>query len=83
MIEFSQNRGFAMVDKWELSDAREFRTSWAINRQTGARRMSMLKPLFKYCLSNEWVTRNPARLIKSEWTRRRRKARRAEASLHR
>ena len=40
---------------------REFRTSWAINPQTGARRMSMLKPFFEYCVSNEWITRNPAR----------------------
>jgi site-specific recombinase XerD len=47
-----------MIDEWEPTDVREFRTSWAINPQTGARRMSMLEPFFEYCLSNEWITRN-------------------------
>jgi integrase len=65
LIEFSQARGYAMIDQWEPTDVREFRTSWAINPQTGARRMSMLKPFFEYCLSNEWITRNPARLVKN------------------
>ncbi len=65
MIEFSEKRGYAMIDEWEPTDVREFRTSWAINPQTGARRMSMLKPFFEYCLSNEWITRNPARLVKN------------------
>ena len=54
-----------MIDQWEPPDVREFRTSWAINPQTGARRMSMLKPFFEYCVANEWITRNPARLVKN------------------
>jgi hypothetical protein len=40
MIEFSEKRGYLMVDQWEPPDVREFRTSWAINPRTGARRMS-------------------------------------------
>jgi integrase len=54
-----------MIDQWEPTDVREFRTSWAINPQTGARRMSMLKPFFEYCVGNEWITRNPARMVKN------------------
>jgi integrase len=65
MIEFSEKRGYVMIDQWEPPDVREFRTSWAINPQTGARRMSMLKPFFEYCVANEWITRNPARLVKN------------------
>ena len=65
MVEFSEKRGYIMIDQWEPPDVREFRTSWAINPQTGARRMSMLKPFFKYCVTNEWITRNPARLVKN------------------
>ena len=54
-----------MIDQWEPTDVRDFRTSWAINPQTGARRMAMLKPFFEYCVANEWITRNPARLVKN------------------
>ena len=65
LIEFSDKRGYVMIDQWEPTDVREFRTSWAINPQTGARRMSMLKPFFEYCVANEWITRNPARAVKN------------------
>jgi integrase len=75
MIEFSAQRGYVMVDQWEPIDVRDFRTSWAINPRTGARRMAMLKPFFEYCLSNEWIKRNPARLVKNPRGR--------EASEHR
>ena len=63
--EFSTQRGYVMVDQWEPTDVRDFRTSWAINPQTGARRMAMLKPFFEYCVANEWLSRNPARLVKN------------------
>src|SRR6266853_1587554 len=63
--EFSASRGYVMIDQWETSDVREFRTSWAINPRTGARRMAMLKPFFEYCVSNEWMIRNPARAVKN------------------
>jgi hypothetical protein len=53
LIEFSQKRGYAMIDEWEPTDVREFRTPWAINPQTDARRVSMLKPFFEYCLTNK------------------------------
>ena len=63
--EFSTARGYVMIDQWEPTDVRDFRTSWAINPRTGARRMAMLKPFFEYCVSNEWITRNPARAVKN------------------
>jgi integrase len=63
--EFSIARGYVMIDQWETADVREFRTSWAINPRTGARRMAMLKPFFEYCLGNEWINRNPAKPVKN------------------
>ena len=63
--EFSEKRGYVRIDQWEPTDVREFRTSGAINPQTGARRMSMLKPFFEYCVGNEWITRNLAHIAQS------------------
>jgi len=62
---FSANRGYTLIDQWGPSDVRDFRSSWSISPQTAQRRMSMLKAFFEYCLSNEWVERNAARLIKN------------------
>jgi integrase len=63
--DFSTARGYVVISQWQTSDVREFRTSWAINPRTGARRMAMLKPFFEYCVSNEWIVRNPAKAVKN------------------
>lgn len=67
--EFSEQRGYVMIDQWGPSDVREFRSSWNVSPQTAPRRMSMVRAFFEYCLSNEWTERNPARLVKNPKSR--------------
>ena len=62
---FSAKRGFVMLDQWGPIDVREFRSSWTVSPQTAAKNMSTVKAFFEFCLSNEWVSRNPARLVKN------------------
>jgi integrase len=62
---FSEKRGYVMIDQWEPLDVREFRSSWNVAPGTAVRNMAMLKPFFEWCLNNEWITRNPARLVKN------------------
>ena len=64
-VEFSEKRGYVMMDQWEPSDVREFRTSWGVSPQTAGRNMSMVKPFFEYCVANKWLTGNPARMVKN------------------
>lgn len=63
--EFADARGFVMIDQWGPIDVREFRSSWAVKHQTAAKHMSTVKTFFEFCLSNEWIKRNPARLVKN------------------
>jgi integrase len=58
-----------MIDQWGPSDVREFRSSWNVSAQTAPRRMSMVRAFFEYCHSNEWIDRNPARLVKNPRSR--------------
>ena len=62
---FSDNRGFILLDQWGPSDVREFRSSWSVSPQTAAKNMSTAKAFFEFCFSNEWLPRNPARLVKN------------------
>jgi hypothetical protein len=64
-VEFSEKRGYVMMDQWEPSDVREFRTSWGVSPQTAGRNMSMVKPFFEYSVANKWLTSNPARMVKN------------------
>ncbi|MGB6946126.1 MAG: tyrosine-type recombinase/integrase [Bryobacteraceae bacterium] len=66
---FSEGRGYVMLDQWTPLDVREMRSSWKVAPQTAAKDMSTVKAFFEFCLANEWITRNPARLVKNQRTR--------------
>jgi len=63
---FSKNKGYALLDQWGPIDVREFRSSWSVSPQTATKNMSTVKTFFEFCLSNEWITRNPARLVRKQ-----------------
>lgn len=62
---FSAERGFVMIEQWKPIHVREFRASWSISPQSAAKNLSTVKTFFEFCLSNEWIQRNPARLVKN------------------
>jgi integrase len=66
---FSDSRGYVMLDQWSPLDVREMRSSWEVAPQTAAKNMSTVKTFFEFCLANEWIQRNPARLVKNRRTR--------------
>ena len=63
---YSDHRGFVMLDQWGPSDVREFRASWAVSPQTTVKNLSTVKSFFEFCVSNDWIPKNPARLIKNQ-----------------
>ena len=65
LIAFAADRGYVMLDQFGPNDIREFRASWSVSPQTAAKNLSTVKTFFEFCLPNEWITRNPARLVKN------------------
>jgi integrase len=61
----SAEKGYVLIDQWGPIDVREFRQSWEVSPITSAKNMSLVKAFFEFALSNEWITRNPARLVKT------------------
>jgi site-specific recombinase XerD len=66
LTTFSESRGYVMLDQLTPMDVREFRSSWSVSAQTATKMMSTVKTFFEFCLSNEWLSRNPARLVKNQ-----------------
>ena len=66
---FGDSRGYVMLDQWTPLDVREMRSAWKVAPQTAAKDMSTVKAFFEFCLANEWIARNPARLVKNQRTR--------------
>ena len=63
---FSEEHGFIMLDQWAPIHLREFRSSWDVSPQTAAKNMSTVKAFFEFCVQNEWLPKNPARLVKNQ-----------------
>jgi site-specific recombinase XerD len=67
--DFAASKGYIMIDQWTPLDVREMRAAWNVSPQTAAKNISTIKAFFEFGLSNEWITRNPARLVKRQRTR--------------
>jgi integrase len=65
----STEKGFIALEQWGPADIREYRKSWNGEASTATKKMSILKTFFEYCLTNEWINRNPARLVRQKHNR--------------
>jgi len=61
---YSDLKGFVLIDQWTPIDVREFKATWQVGPLTASKNMTVVKSFFEFALNNEWVTRNPARLLK-------------------
>ena len=64
--KYSDNKGFVMLDQWGPVDVREFRASWGVGPGTSAKDLSTVKSFFEFCVANDWLPKNPARLVKNQ-----------------
>lgn len=62
--KFSESKGYVLLEQWGPMDVREFRTSWGVAANTATKNMTIVKSFFEFAVSNEWLDRNPARLVK-------------------
>jgi len=66
---FSELRGYLLLDQWGPIDVREFRAAWEVAPNTATKNMTILKSFFEFAVSNEWLDRNPPRLVKDRRNR--------------
>lgn len=62
--DYSALKGYVVIEQWGPIDVREFRAAWGISPVTAAKNMTIVKSFFEFAVSNEWIARNPARLVK-------------------
>lgn len=62
LLRYSREKGYVGIKRWEPLDMREFRNSWNVSVKTAGNDMTTIRAFFEFCLSNEWIERNPARL---------------------
>ena len=65
LTQNSEHKGYVMLNQWGPVDMREFRASWKVAPQTANRDMSVIRSFFEFAVCNEWLDRNPGRLVKN------------------
>jgi integrase len=63
--QHSALKGYVMISQWTPIDVWEFRQSWTVGLLTAIKDLSVVKAFFEFALSNEWINRNPARLVRN------------------
>jgi integrase len=61
----SESKSYMLIEQWTPMDVREFRGEWQVSAFTASKNMTVVKSFFEFCLINEWIARNPARLVKN------------------
>ncbi len=58
-------KGYVMLRQIGPVDLREFRSTWTVAPKTASTEMSIIRGFFEFCMCNEWIDRNPGRLVKN------------------
>lgn len=77
LLRYSKEKGYVGIKRWEPADVREFRNSWDISTKSAGNDITTIRSFFEFCLSNEWIDRNPARMVKAPPARTRSRSREA------
>ncbi|MFN0167202.1 MAG: tyrosine-type recombinase/integrase [Bryobacteraceae bacterium] len=64
-LAYSLDKGYRMLHQWRTVDVREFRGTWGVKPRTANKDMSTIRAFFGFAVANEWITRNPADLVKN------------------
>jgi len=62
--KFAAKKGFLYLKQLDLNALREFRESWALGPRTAMKKLERVKAFFRFATENEWITVNPARLLR-------------------
>ncbi len=61
---YSSSKGYVLLEQLAPIDVREFRASWEVSAFTASKNMTVVRSFFEFAVSNEWLPRNPSRLVK-------------------
>src|SRR5690242_6879010 len=64
LSRFVEKRNLIDLAKLQTEDVRKFREERKVAPRTSGKELERLRAFFKFCVENEWLTKNPAKSIK-------------------
>ena len=62
---YSAHMGYSLIEQWTPVDIRACRDTWGVAVRTANNYMAIVRALFGFCMANEWITRDPCKLVKN------------------
>ena len=66
LTAFGKDRGITRCTDFTADTLRDFRGTWNFSPRTSQKELERVRAFFKLCVENEWLTKNPAKAIKSQ-----------------
>jgi integrase len=60
--KFADRTGLRNIDEWSPSLVRQLRDSLQVSPLTASKNLGVFKGFFEFCVNNEWLEKNPARI---------------------
>jgi integrase/recombinase XerD len=65
IIDFGQARGINRCEDFTTPALQDFRSTWHLAPRTAGKELERLRAFFRFCVENDWITKNPAKSIKA------------------
>jgi integrase/recombinase XerD len=64
-VDWSGTQNLVQVADTTTEHLRYFRASWRLSPRTATKQLERLRAFFRFCVENDWITKNPAKAIKA------------------
>ena len=59
LTDFSNKRGYVMLDQFTSADIDVFYSGWDLGGRAKGKRLGTLRAFFRFCMNREWFSKNP------------------------
>jgi integrase len=59
LTDFTDQRGYVMLDQFTSADIDVFYSTWELGARTKGKRLGTLRAFFRFCMHREWLPKNP------------------------
>jgi integrase/recombinase XerD len=65
LTKFANSKGYTFLTQLSVEFLREWRTLWTDGPLTSKKKLERIRSFFKFCIENDWLSKNPASKLKS------------------
>lgn len=58
--DFANEKGYAMIEQFQITDMDEFYSRWEDGLRAKAKKLERLKGFFRFCVKRKWIKESPA-----------------------